>query len=156
MLEIFAQKKKGFTLIELLVVIAIIGILAAIVLVSLGGARAKARDAKRQSDIRQISLAMEMKYDETAAYPEVAAGGLATSGRIDTLDLSPFLTPLPTDPGGGTNPCNNAAGANYCAFDSPAGFEYCIWAALESGKFFAASEKGTTELTAAPLSLACW
>ncbi|MBI4138436.1 MAG: type II secretion system protein [Candidatus Wildermuthbacteria bacterium] len=48
------NKKKGFTLIELLVVIAVIGMLASIALVSFGPVRAKARDAKRITDLGQM------------------------------------------------------------------------------------------------------
>ncbi len=62
------NNKKGFTLVELLVVIAIIGTLSGIVLVSLGGARAKARDAVRQSDMRQVVTGQELYYADNGKY----------------------------------------------------------------------------------------
>lgn len=48
------KTQKGFTLIELLVVIAIIGILATVVLASLGSARSRANDAKVQAQLKSI------------------------------------------------------------------------------------------------------
>jgi len=152
------KNKRGFTLVELLVVIAIIGILATIVLVSLGGARSKARDSKRMADIRQIAAAMEMYYSDQEQYPLIQT----SNGRITSVDggtgIGTYLDPLPTDPGGGsTTGCNDTKGAAYAAFSNSSDrTQYCIYACLENGRFFAASEKGTKELTSQPSSLSCW
>lgn len=67
-------KKSGFTLIELLVVIAIIGILSSVVLASLNSARAKARDANRIAELRQIQTALELFYDSQGRYPQNFGG----------------------------------------------------------------------------------
>ncbi|MFH0853826.1 MAG: type II secretion system protein [bacterium] len=94
--------KKGFTLIELLVVIAIIGILSGIGLVSLNGAREKARDAKRISDLRQYASALNIFYDNNGHYP-------CCSPRFD--DSSP------SDPNQFLNG-RNEYDEHYCPFNS--------------------------------------
>ena len=85
------KDKKAFTLIELLVVIAIIGLLSTLSIIALNSARAKARDAKRVSDVKQIQVALEMYYNEMADYPTSIADGISATGGT-------FLRVTPTPP----------------------------------------------------------
>jgi prepilin-type N-terminal cleavage/methylation domain-containing protein/prepilin-type processing-associated H-X9-DG protein len=77
-------RKKGFTLIELLVVIAIIAILAAILFPVFARAREKARQTTCQSNLKQMTLGMQMyaqDYDETL--PLCITGNVYTPPSVD-------------------------------------------------------------------------
>ncbi|HNX11142.1 MAG TPA: FISUMP domain-containing protein [bacterium] len=88
------HRSKAFTLVELLVVIAIIGLLASISIIALNSARAKARDAKRVADVKQISTAIELFFNTEGRYPteaEYEAGTIATGSTV-------FLARIPSPP----------------------------------------------------------
>jgi len=89
-------QRAGFTLIELLVVIAIIGILSATVLVSLNSARAKARDALRASDIKQVRTALEVYYYDNGKYP--VHGTNTRLGEIAASMVPNYMPTMPVDP----------------------------------------------------------
>jgi len=132
------MKKKGFTLIELLVVIAVIGLLSSIVLVSLGPARKKARDAARQSDIRQINLAMEMCYDDSACGTGAEKYLVATAGVNTVTVIGNYMTKVPCDPSGCTT--------GYTWVSGCTDQKYCVYAKLEAPTattYVCASNAGT-------------
>lgn len=92
------QIAKAFTLIELLVVIAIIALLSTLSVVSLNSARAKARDSRRLSDVRQIQTALDSYFDYDGIYP----ASLPTSSPFMAGGLILFNV-LPKDPIGDDN-----------------------------------------------------
>lgn len=122
------MNKKGFTLIELLVVIAIIGLLSTLSIVALNTARARARDAKRVADVKQVQTALELVYNEDSSYPgSVTAAGTITSDATSTVYMGVVPTaPLPYD----TAACSSANTYTYTQTESGASYTlaYCLGA----------------------------
>lgn len=133
------SRSKGFTLVELLVVIAIIGTLATLLLLQLGVARAKARDAKRVSDINQLRSAAELYFDDNGGKYPVA---------LDITNIGKYLsTPVaPKDP---------STGAAYFYAYNPVGtpVQFHLWTELEgkSNGLNADSDINSTGWTGNPI-----
>ncbi|MFA6257832.1 MAG: type II secretion system protein [Candidatus Paceibacterota bacterium] len=134
----FFLNKKGFTLIELLVVVAIIGLLSSVVLASLNSSRAKTRDAKRLSELRQIVNALELyAIDNGGIYPSTGNMNnvyidlgcpqtITALPDLKTADWVPGLAPtyipaLPQDP----KPISSGAGGG-CYMYSSNGNKYLL------------------------------
>lgn len=143
------KSNKGFTLIELLVVISIIGLLSSIVLASLNTARAKGRDAKRMSDIREIRNALELYRTTTGYYP---------------VKLSELTTPVPYIKSISQDPLGSAGGTwqkcrpDYCyttnALSNPS--SYHIGALMENLGSVLSSDSDTNDPGTYFLSSASW
>src|SRR3989344_1099535 len=88
------NNKKGFTLIEVLVVVSIVGLLASVVLVGLGGFRARGRDTRRLADLKSIQNGLELFYTKNNSYP---------ADLQDLIDPSLGINKLPKDPTAGVD-----------------------------------------------------
>jgi general secretion pathway protein G len=94
----FLTGKKGFTLIELLVVLAVIATLSAVVMTMLREARARARDARRMSDMNEIFKALSLYQNEKRTYP-VYTGNITSSDPMsEALESTGVISNVPTDP----------------------------------------------------------
>jgi type II secretion system protein G len=91
------HKKSGFTLIELLVVVSIIGLLASIILASLSGARAKARDSARVQSLVQLRTALEFYRNKHGEYPQTGNGMYADDITQNSDDFTQVLNVLVTE-----------------------------------------------------------
>jgi prepilin-type N-terminal cleavage/methylation domain-containing protein len=94
------KNKKGFTLIEMLIVITIIAVLASLILVGMGGARAKSRDARRIADLHNIMNALELYYSLEGSY---LVGTYNSSSAWETfstdlIDANIGVSRIPQDP----------------------------------------------------------
>lgn len=68
-MNVIKKNKDGFSLVELLVVMFIIAILTGVLLPNLMGARQKAKDAQKISDVNAVKDALRMYYNDNQSYP---------------------------------------------------------------------------------------
>lgn len=109
---------RGFTLIELLVVIIIISILTGIIVANLAQSKAKARDAKRVSDVTQLSLALELYFDRCNQYlpTGILTPQAALTTGCGTVTFGNFISTIPTPPPGSAETAYITVGGKYATF----------------------------------------
>jgi prepilin-type N-terminal cleavage/methylation domain-containing protein len=129
--------KKGFTLIELLIVIAIVGILTALITTNLQGARSRARDIRRKSDLHSIEQSLRLYYNDARGFPlssnDYKIDGCGTVetpttcawGSEFATATNVYMSSLPIDPSSADTPIVY----HYYSTDSD---EYILLAGLEN------------------------
>ncbi|TET84266.1 MAG: prepilin-type N-terminal cleavage/methylation domain-containing protein [Candidatus Nealsonbacteria bacterium] len=160
----FFTKKRGLTLIEFLVALAVIGLLISVIVVSFSSPRKEAKDAKRQTDIKQIMKAMDLCYDDSNCgagvnqYPTNDTADKANAIENIDKDKNPYyLCPVPKDP-------SDSGDQMYkWSKNDTIPAKYCLYVKLQTEDIWiAASEKGTKfDLTTKPpttlsSTVSCW
>jgi len=136
--------KRGFTLVELLVVVAVIGILASIVLVSVGGGTTRAKDTRIISDLNMIRTAAEVIRVADGNYVNV----------VNNSDINTLMADMTAQNATAILRTGNAAG--YCVEATMAGGK---WGCVNSGLTIVSNCTNVTSCAGAnngtPTNIAC-
>lgn len=89
---------KGFTLIELLIVVAIIGILAAIAVPNFLNAMVRAKVARAEADIRNMTTALETYKLDNNAYPPIFPPVNMLERFVPLTTPISYMSSIPYDP----------------------------------------------------------
>jgi len=100
-------------------------------ILSLNTARARARDAKRVADVKQIQTALEMYYNDAGAYPASASVTPTSTGGI-YYGASTFLKSVATPPTTIDGSCGAQPAYTYTFYGAGAASTYAIHYCLGS------------------------
>ncbi|HET8884474.1 MAG TPA: prepilin-type N-terminal cleavage/methylation domain-containing protein [Candidatus Saccharimonadales bacterium] len=145
------KSKSGFTIVELSIVIIVIGILAMITAAAYGSTQAKARDAKRMSDLAKIAEAIQLhriKYGNDVQTGSGCgsggngngwfnyAGGTYPNSTLSCLIATGYLDATFIDPSGCTTNGNNSSGSE---LPNPScdqvGYTYMKYSCMSGGEY---------------------
>lgn len=88
------NNQKGFTLIEMLVVISILGILAAVVTMSMIGVTNLAQTRADSAELKTVQVALDTMANEQ----QVPASSVCANPSLQTNDMSQFPVPTASPP----------------------------------------------------------
>ncbi|MFA5749713.1 MAG: prepilin-type N-terminal cleavage/methylation domain-containing protein [Candidatus Shapirobacteria bacterium] len=93
----YVGRKTGFSLIELLVVVSIMGVLAAVLMMNIVGARERAKDSKKMQDLNSLKNGLRMYYNDNQSYPVSKAIilGSGFTGYISSIGDTSFIYTQP-------------------------------------------------------------
>ncbi len=97
------KQNKGFTIVELLIVIVVIGILALLVITTYAGIQAKARNTKRQTDLKSLQTKLEAYYNDNGYYPNLGDVSSNVWLQANMKGIDTTSTVDPSAPNSSTN-----------------------------------------------------